>query len=147
MKLRYKKYVSKYELQYIIWQGIDYDREKLIRFIKRYKWLRLFSFLPFYSNEYKFMYEILHTYNIEKLELLLNNDEHTSRMCLIEKYARQSSIELLLTNLYSKQTFETISNLPINDFKLVIKRTMELVKLGRDVTTQNDNITNDVPGI
>jgi hypothetical protein len=147
MKLRYKKYVSKYELQYILWQGIDYDREKLIRFIKRYKWLQLFSFLPFYREEYKFMYEILHTYDTEKLQLLLNNDEHTSRMCLIEKYARQSSIELLLTNLYSKQTFEIISNLPINDFKLVIKRTMELVKLGRDVTTQNDNITNDVPGI
>lgn len=147
MKLRYKKHVSKYELQYILWQGIDYDREKLIRFIKRYKWLKIFSFLPFYREEYKFMYEILHTYDTEKLQLLLNNDEHTSRMCLIEKYARQSSIELLLTNLYSKQTFETISNLPINDFKLVIKRTMELVKLGRDVTTQNDNITNDVPGI
>jgi hypothetical protein len=147
MKLQYKKHVSKYELQYIIWQGIDYDREKLIRFINRYKWLKLISFLPFYREEYKFMYEILHTYNTEKLQLLLNNDEHTSRMCLIEKYARQSSIELLLTNLYSKQTFETISNLPINDFKLVIKRTMELVKLGRDVTTQNDNITNDVPGI
>jgi hypothetical protein len=147
MKLQYKKHVSKYELQYIIWQGIDYDREKLIRFINRYKWLKLLSFLPLYREEYKFMYEILHTYNTEKLQLLLNNDEHTSRMCLIEKYARQSSIELLLTNLYSKQTFETISNLPINDFKLVIKRTMELIKLGRDVTTQNDNITNDVPGI
>lgn len=147
MKLQYKKHVSKYELQYIIWQGIDYDREKLIKFINRYKWLKLFSFLPFYREEYKFMYEILHTYNTEKLQLLLNNDEHTSRMCLIEKYARQSSIELLLTNLYTKQTFETISNLPTNDFKLVIKRTMELVKLGRNVTTQNDNITNDVPGI
>lgn len=147
MKLQYKKHVSKYELQYIIWQGIDYDREKLIKFINRYKWLKLFSFLPFYREEYKFMYEILHTYNTEKLQLLLNNDEHTSRMCLIEKYARQSSIELLLTNLYTKQTFKTVSNLPINDFKLVIKRTMELVKLGRDVTTQNDNITNDVPGI
>jgi hypothetical protein len=147
MKLQYKKHVSKYELQYIIWQGIDYDREKLIRFINRYKWLKLLSFLPLYREEYKFMYEILHTYNTEKLQLLLNNDEHTSRMCLIEKYARQSSIELLLTNLYSKQTFETISNLPINDFKLVVKRTMELIKLGRDVTTQNDNITNDVPGI
>ena len=104
MKLQYKKHVSKYELQYIIWQGIDYDREKLIRFINRYKWLKLLSFLPLYREEYKFMYEILHTYNTEKLQLLLNNDEHTSRMCLIEKYARQSSIELLLTNLYSKQT-------------------------------------------
>ena len=147
MKLQYKKHVSKYELQYIIWRGIDYDREKLIKFIKRYKWLRLFSFIPSYGKEFKFMYEILHSYNSEKLQLLLNNDEHTIRMSLIEKYARMSSIELLLTNLYSKETFEVISNLPITDFKLVIKRTMELVRLGRDVTTQNDNITNDVPGL
>ena len=147
MKLLYKKHVSKYELQYIIWQGIEYDREKLILFVKRYKWLKLFSFLPFYKEEYKIMNEILRSYDTNKLELLLSNDEHISRLCLIEKYARKASIELLLTNLYSKQTFETISNLPINDFKLVIKRTMELVKLGRDVTTQNDNITNDVPGI
>lgn len=146
MILRYKNHPTKYELKYIIWQGIDYDREKLIRFVKRFKWLRLISFIPQFNQEYKFMCEIFHSYDIKKLQLLLDNDEQMVRLSLIEKYARESSIELLLTNLYSKETFRIISNLPIRDFKLIIKRTMELVKLGRNVTTQNDEITNDIPG-
>ena len=146
MYLTYKKYPSKYELQYVKWNGINFDRERLIKFIKRLKLTRFLSFIPSFNGEYCILKEILGSYDSEIIQGLLNNDEKISRMCFIEKWSRIASLDILLTNTYSRLTYSTISNLPYTDFQLVMKRTEELISIGQKITYQKDNITDNIPG-
>lgn len=146
MNLTYKKYPSKYELQYVKWNGINFDRERLIKFIKRLRLTYFLSFIPYYRQEHQMLNEILNTYNSDTIQGLLNNDETISRMCFIEKWSRIASVDLLLNGSYSRTTYTTISNLPYKDFQLVMKRTEELILLGQKITYQKDNITDNIPG-
>jgi hypothetical protein len=146
MNLTYKKYPSKYELQYVKWNGINFDRERLIKFIKRLKLTYFLSFLPSFREEHKLLKEILNSYNLDTIKGLLNNDEIISRMCFIEKWARIASVDLLTNASYSRTTYTTISNLPYKDFQLLMKRTEELISLGQKITYQKDNITDNIPG-
>ena len=146
MNLTYKKYPSKYELQYVKWNGINFDREKLIKFVKRLKLTRFLSFIPSFNREHSILKEILGSYDLEIIQGLLNNDEKISRMCFIEKWSRIASVDILLTNTYSRLTYSTISNLPYTDFQLVMKRTEELISIGEKITYQKDNITDNIPG-
>jgi len=146
MYLTYKKYPSKYELQYVKWNGINFDREKLIKFVKRLKLTRFLSFIPSFNREHSILKEILDSYDLEIIQGLLNNDEKISRMCFIEKWSRIASVDILLTNTYSRSTYSTISNLPYTDFQLVMKRTEELILIGQKITYQKDNITDNIPG-
>ena len=59
MDLKYKKHTSQYELEYLIWSGIDFDRDKLIKFIKKRNLLR---FLSFFSKSHREEYKI---YNLD----------------------------------------------------------------------------------
>jgi hypothetical protein len=77
---------------------------------------------------------------------LLNNDENILRMCFIEKWARIAAVDILLTNVYSRLTFTTISNLPIKDYQLLMKRVEEMVDIGRKTTYQSNKITDNIPG-
>ena len=147
MNLTYKKYPSKYELEYVKWNGINFDKERLINFIKRLKLTRLLSFIPRYNSEYLILKDILNQYDPIVISGLINNDESISRMCFIEKWARIASVDLLLNGVYSRSTYTTISNLPYTDFQLVMKRTEELIALGQKITYQKDNITNNTPGV
>jgi hypothetical protein len=147
MNLSYKNYPTKYELQYVKWNGIQFDRERLIKFIKRLKFTYFLSFVPSFRNEYKILKDILNSYDLEIINGLLNNDETISRMCFIEKWARIASVDILLNQVFSRTTYATISNLPYKDFQLVMKRTEELIKIGQEITYQKDNITENVPGI
>ena len=146
MYLTYKKYPTKYELQYVKWNGINFDREKLIKFVKRLKLTRFLSFIPSFNREHSILKEILGSYDLEIIQGLLNNDEKISRMCFIEKWSRIASVDILLTNTYSRLTYSTISNLPYTDFQLVMKRTEELISIGQKITYQKDNITDNIPG-
>jgi hypothetical protein len=147
MNREYKKYPSEYILQNVVWNGIEYDKHKLISFIKRYEELKT----PFASKEereeLKILDKILSTHNVSNLEKLLNNDEVYSRWATIEKWARVASIEILLEQKYSKDTFTVISNLPIADYKLVIRRCKELVRIISDVTTEAEADTSTIPGV
>jgi len=147
MNKEYKKYPSEYILQNVVWNGIEYDKHKLISFIKRYEELKT----PFASKEereeLKILDKILSTHNVSNLEKLLNNDEVYSRWATIEKWARVASIEILLEQKYSKDTFTVISNLPIADYKLVIRRCKELVRIISDVTTEAEADTSTIPGV
>lgn len=148
MDINYKDYPSKYELYYIKWNGIGFDKEKLIQFIKRIKWLKIISiFSKSKREELKILLEIYNQYNEDTLKGILNNDETISRWALIEKWARIAAIDILLTNSYSRGTFTIISNLPIKDYQLIMKRIEEMVKLNREVTHQSDDISNDIPGL
>jgi len=147
MNKEYKKYPSEYVLKNVVWNGIEYDKNKLISFIKRYEQLKT----PFTSKEekeeLKILDKILSTHNVSNLEKLLNNDEGYSRWATIEKWARIASVEILLNQKYSKETFTVISNLPISDYKLVIRRCKELVKIISDITTEAEADTSKIPGV
>jgi hypothetical protein len=148
MNLKYKDFLCKYESYYIKWNGIGFDKEKLILFVKRIKWLKFISFfLHSKKEELNILLEIYSLYNEETLIGILNNDEEISRCALIEKWARIGAIDILLTNVFSRSTYTVITNLPISDYQLVMKRIEELIKLSRTTTHQSDNISNDIPGI
>jgi hypothetical protein len=146
MNLTYKNYPSKYELQYVKWNGINFDRERLIKFIKRLRLTYFLYFIPYYRKEHQILTEILNTYDKVRIEGMLNGDENILRMCLIEKWARIAAVDILLTNTYSRLTYTTISNLPIKDFQLISKRVEEMVTAARNITFQSDNSSNNIPG-
>jgi hypothetical protein len=147
MNLTYKKYPSKYELQYVKWNGINFDRERLIKFIKRLRLTYFLSFIPYYRREHRILTEILNTYDKDRIEGLLSGDQDILKRCLIEKWARIAATDILLTNVYSRSTFTTISNLPIKDYQLLMKRVEEMVTSGQKFTYQSNIITDNIPGI
>jgi hypothetical protein len=146
MNLTYKKYPSKYELEYVKWNGINFDRERLIKFVKRLKLTYFLSFIPYYRREHQMLTEILDSYDKDRIEGLLNGNQEVLKRCLIEKWARIASTDILLTNTYSRLTFTTISNLPIKDYQLLMKRVEEMVESGRNLTYQSNKITDNTPG-
>ncbi len=147
MNLTYKNYPSKYELQYVKWNGINFDRERLIKFMKRLRLTYFLSFIPYYRREHRMLTEILDSYDKDRIEGLLNGNQEVLKRCLIEKWARIAAVDILLTNTYSRLTFTTISNLPIKDYQLLMKRVEEMVTAGRNITFQSDNVTDNIPGL
>lgn len=144
--MKYKSHASQYELKNLIWFGLNYDKQKLINFINTYD--DLVKNDPINSAELiSIMESILNSYHKPSLEKLLNNDEEYSRWALIEKLARTASIEIILDQKYSKETFLKISNLPISDYKLVVSRTKELVKLINDITIEAEADVSKIPGV
>jgi hypothetical protein len=146
MGINYKTNPSLYEGLYIIWNGIDFDKDKLIKFVKRLKWVKFWSFIPRFKEEYQMMKTILQSCNYDRINGLLNNDENTIRICLIEKYARIGALDIAIHGVYTRDTYRVISNLPKEDYKLVLKRVEELVKIAQTTTIQSDNISDNIPG-
>jgi protein gp37 len=66
---------------------------------------------------------------------------------LIEKWAKIGAIEMVVNGTFTKETYQTISNLPLKDYQLLTKRIQELMFLAQNVTSQNDSSSNDTPGI
>ena len=146
MGIKYKTNASLYEAFYIIWNGIDFDKEKLIKFIKRLNWVKFWSFIPKYNEEYQILLEVYKSYDNEILEGLLNNDENICRMAIIEKYSRIGALDIAIHGVYTKDTYKVISNLPKEDYKLVLRRVDELVKIAQTTTIQSDNLESNIPG-
>jgi hypothetical protein len=147
MNLSYKNYQSSYELLYYKWNGINFDKDKLIQFIKRLKRTKFFWFIPSLKKEYKILKEILMSYDQETIQGLLNNDENISRICFIEKWARIAAVDIILTNGYSRLTYTTISNLPVTDYKLVLKRIEEIINDHQNLFYQKEKSTDNIPGL
>lgn len=148
MNLGYKTHLSQYEQYHVKWNGLNYDRDVLIKFIRRLKWLRIISFFSKnLKDELKIMETILDSYDKEVIIGLLNNDENISRISFIEKWARIGSIELVTTGTFTKETYGIISQIPLKDYQLLTKRIQELMNLAQSVTSQNDKSTNETPGL
>lgn len=148
MTFGYTKTLPKYELFYIKWSNIGHDKEKLIKFlsrIKKLKFLKLFS--KSYREEYRILNEILLAYDFSKLMLLLNNDENYCRFATMEKYARKGAVEILIDGVFSKETYSAIMNLPPKDFKLLIKRTNEIIEMQQSLQLQEEKPSNEIPGL
>jgi hypothetical protein len=148
MNLSYKPFPSKYELFYIKWSNIDHDKDKLIQLIKRIKKLKILSFFSKnHKEEYEILIELLNSFNQETIRGILDNDENISRLSIIEKWARIGAIEIVTTNTFSKETYSIISHLPIKDYQLFSKRIQELISLAKNLTNQEDTVSNNTPGL
>ena len=147
MKFDYKNFSSEYELKHIVWVGIEYDKEKLISFFDRYQQLKLIPKTHDSQEELEIMENILKSHNSENLQKLQQNDFEYSRWATIEKLSRTAAVEILLDGRYSKETFTTVSNLPVNDFKLIMKRTKELIRIINETITESDADTSAIPGV
>ena len=146
MKFEYKNSLPEYELKNIVWVGIEYDKQKLIRFINKYNTLMSRQDSDS-SEELQIMKRILDQHNIDDLNKLLINDPEYTRWAIIELLSRKASIEIAIDGKYSTDTFETISNLPTVDFKLILKRTKELINIINDVNTDVEMDTSKIPGV
>jgi hypothetical protein len=146
MNLRFSNQLSEYELTYLKWEGIHYDRDKLKKFTKRYN---LISFLSFffrcYKKELEILNKIIEHYGRSKILNLSKNDNHSSRMSHIERLSRIGSVEILTSGSFKSETYHQISNLPKTDYDLVTKRIQELIRIGQRVTTQNETISETTP--
>jgi hypothetical protein len=147
MQLGYKQYSSEYELKNIVWNGIEYDKKKLIRFVEKYQYLKTLDETDEVKEEIQIMDSILKSHNSDNLQKLLQNDLEYSRWATIEKLARKVAIEILLDNKYHSRTFETISNLPIVDYKLVIRRSKELINIINETIAEAEMDTSKIPGV
>ena len=148
MNLSYKNHPSKYELQYITWKGIEFDKEQLVKFVRR---IKLLKFLSIFSKRHKeelvILQEIYNLYDERRMNGLLNNDADISKWGTIEKWARIATVDILLTGSYSRNTFTTISNFPTKDYQLTLKRIEEMVNNHKSITYQQDKISDNTPGL
>ena len=142
-----KKFLSEYELKNIVWIGIEYDKEKLINFFDKYNQLIYTPKTIDSLEEISIMDRILDSHDRENLQKLLRNDSEYSRWATIEKYSRRAAVEILLDGKYSKETFSIVSNLPTVDFKLVMKRTKELIRTINESIIESDIDITKIPGV
>lgn len=146
MKIRFNDALSEYELTYLKWEGIHYDRNKLKKFIKRYNIVLLLSrFFKKYKREISILNKIIDHYGRSRILNLSNNDNHSSRLSHIERLSRNGSIEILTMGVFKPETYYQISNLPKTDYDLVSKRIQELIRIGQRVTIQNETISENIP--
>jgi len=148
MNLSYKPFPSKYNLFYIKWSSVDHDKEKLVELIKRIKKLKFLSiFSKNAKEEYEILVELYNSLDEETVQGILNNDENISRISTIEKWARIGAIEIVTTNTFSKETYSVVSHLPIKDYQLFSKRIQELIQLAKNLTNQEDVVSNNTTGL
>jgi hypothetical protein len=146
MRIRFNNKQSKYELTYLKWEGIHYDRIKLKKFIFRYNLITILSkVFKSYKEELEVLNGIIDHYGRSKVFNLINNDDYTSRLAHIERLSRLGSVEILTTGSFNPDTYHQISNLPKTDYDLVSKRIQELIKIGQRVTIQDDVIGENIP--
>jgi hypothetical protein len=146
MKLNFNRNPSRYETLYITWEGIQYDRKKLKKFVRKYnRVLFLSKVFKYYKKELSLLNEVLNHYGRVRIFNLVHNDEYSSKIAHIERLSRQGSIEILTSGTYKPDTYRQISNLPKSDYDLVTKRVQELIKIGQSVYVQDDTIGDQTP--
>lgn len=136
---------SKYEERYVKWVSIGYEKTKLLELLYELKFLKEQETPNI--ERIKFLEQILYDNNINHLYELLTNDENTIRLAVIEKYARIAAMEMLIRGKYTVQTLNVITQFPIADYQLTVKRIQELVNLISDITTQSSSPATGVAGI
>jgi hypothetical protein len=136
---------SQYEERYAKWVSISYNKVQLLELLYELKFLKETSDPN--HERISFLENILHDNDIEHLYLLLINVEQTARLALIEKYARVAAMEMLIRGKYTVETLNVITQFPIADYQLTVKRVQELVSLISDVTTQSTTPITGVAGV
>ena len=139
------EYPSEYEERYFRWVSISYDKKKLLELLYELKFQKEQENPD--EKRVKFLEGILEENSIDNLYLLLTNDERASRFSLIEKWARAGAMEILIENKYSIETLNTITQFPLADYQLTVKRIQELVNVIQDITTQSSSMASGVAGL
>lgn len=135
---------SEYEERYVRWVSIGYDKKKLAELLYELKYLKEKNEWP---ERITFLESLLAEHEYEHLINLLNNEPQTARFAMIEKWARQGSMEILLFDKYSIETLNTVTQFPLADYQLFVKRVYEITGLIRDITTQSTTLASGVAGL
>ena len=135
---------SEYEERYIRGVSIGYDKKKLAELLYELKYLKEENKWP---ERITLLEEILSDVGHDHCYNLLVNEPQTSRFAIIEKYARQAALEVLIFDRYSLDTLNTLSQLPLADYQLATKRVYEIVTMIRDVTTSTSSLAQGLAGL
>lgn len=136
---------SEYEERYVRWVSIGYDKHTLNELLYELQYHKN-SDTPD-EKRVKFLESILADYDLDQLHKLSTNDEHTARFALIEKYARIGAMEMLIEGKYTIETLNIITQFPLADYQLTVKRIQELVNVITDITTQAASAASGVAGL
>jgi hypothetical protein len=135
---------SEYEERYIRWVSVGHDKKKLSELLYEIKYLKEEKAWP---ERIAFLESILAEYDSHQLYNLLTNDPQTVRFAMIEKWARQAAMEILIFERYGVDTLNTITQFPMADYRLVVKRVQEIVNMITDISTQSAALASGVPGL
>lgn len=139
------EYPSPYEERYAKWVSIGYEKPKLLELLYELKFLKEQETPN--TERIEFLEHILYENDIDHLYRLLVNEPDTARLALIEKYARVAAMEMLIRGKYTIDTLNVITQFPIADYQLTVKRIQELVNLISDITTQAASPANGIAGV
>jgi hypothetical protein len=134
---------SEYEERYIRWVSVAYDKKKLSELLYELKYLKEENKWP---ERILLLEEILEDVGYEHCYNLLVNESQTARFAMIEKYARQAALEILIFDRYSIDTLNTLSQFPLADYQLATKRVYEIVSMIRDITTSTSSLAHGLAG-
>ena len=135
---------SEYEERYIRWVSVGHDKKKLSELLYEIKYLKEEKAWP---ERIAFLESILAEYDSLQLYNLLTNDPQTVRFAMIEKWARQAAMEILIFERYGVETLNTITQFPMADYRLIIKRVQEIVNMITDISVQTAVLASGVPGL
>jgi len=135
---------SEYEERYVRWVSIGYDKKKLTELLYELKYLKEANTWP---ERIAFLEDVLAQHDPEHLLNLLNNDLQTTRFAMIERWARQAAMEILIFDKYSIDTLNTVTQFPLADYQLFVKRVYEITGMIRDITTQSTSLAAGVAGV
>ena len=135
---------SEYEEKYVRWVSIGYDKKVLAELLYELQYLKEKEEWP---ERIKFLEGILAQYNPQHLLNLLNGETQTTRFALIEKWARHGAMEILIFDKYSIETLNTVTQFPLADYQLFVKRVQEIVTMIREITTQAATLASGVAGL
>ena len=135
---------SEYEERYIRWVSVGHDKKKLSELLYEIKYLKEEKAWP---ERIAFLESILAEYDSHQLYNLLINDPQTVRFATIEKWARQAAMEILIFERYGVDTLNTITQFPMADYRLVVKRVQEIVNMITDISSQSAVLASGVPGL
>jgi len=124
---------SEYEERYVRWVSIGYDKKVLSELLYELQYLKEKGEWP---ERIAFLEGILAEYEPEHLLNLLNNEPQTARFATLEKWARHAAMEILIFDKYSIETLNTVTQFPLADYQLFVKRTQEIITMIREITTQ-----------
>lgn len=134
---------SIYEDRHVRYSSIAYDKKILSDLLYELQYLRENEKWP---ERQQFLEEILNEHDFQHLFNLLVNEPHTARMATIEKWARHAAMEILIFDKYSIETLNTITQFPLADYQLLVKRIHEIVYMVRDITTQAASLATGLAG-
>ena len=136
---------SEYEERYVRWVSISYDKEKLAELLYELKYLKDQEEPD--TARIDILESILVDNDVDSLYKLITNNEKSNRFALIEKWSRIAAMEMLIDGKYTIETLNAITQFPLADYQMIVKRTQELVGIISDITTQAANMAAGVAGL